>query len=318
MKGELNVGRQIRMIPSSGRLISLALAGAVFLVLSCGSQPSGEQASRPTTVNVQAGPVIRGDISKTMTFQGLTVCTRQNEVAAPFSGYIEAIACRRGDMVKKGDLLFELVTPENKALIDGKMNHYVRPAKILSPSDGFISSQTPQTGGLYVTDGEILCTVDDAQSLIVQAGIPYEYHNLAVENTACRIGLPDGLVMSGHITRVLPVVDSADQTQTVWVRPSDPAALPENLKVSLEFRQALHRNVLLIPRAALLTNETENEFWVMTVSPDSLALRVPVLTGLSNDSLVEILGTVLAENQAVITAGAYGLPDSSRIHIGHP
>jgi hypothetical protein len=64
-----------------------------------------------------------------------------------------------------------------------------------------------------------------------------------------------------------------------------------------------------------MTNETQNEFWVMKVIMDSIAIKIPVIRGIENDSLSEIISPLLRKNDLIISEGAYGLPDSTIVKI---
>jgi hypothetical protein len=73
-------------------------------------------------------------------------------------------------------------------------------------------------------------------------------------------------------------------------------------------------NTLCLPLAAIQTNETQTEFWVMKLLNDSLAVRVPVTVGLQNDSLKEVITGVTIHDR-IITEGGFGLGDSSLVGI---
>jgi len=111
----------------------------------------------------------------------------------------------------------------------------------------------------------------------------------------------------------MPTVDIGSQSQEYYIRLPH-LSLPENLNVIIRFpyRQAL--NVLCIPKAALQTDELQQEFWVMKVV-HSMALKVPVSIGLQSDSIVEVKPGILQSGDRIITEGSYELADSSEITI---
>ena len=87
------------------------------------------------------------------------------------------------------------------------------------------------------------------------------------------------------------------------------------MNLSVTFLNDSKDETLLVPKKALLTDETQTEFWVMKIEHDSLAIQVPVEIGLRNDSLVEIVSTGLAPEDIIILDGGYGLEDSSLVNI---
>jgi hypothetical protein len=53
----------------------------------------------------------------------------------------------------------------------------------------------------------------------------------------------------------------------------------------------------------------------MKVIMDSIAIKIPVIRGIENDSLSEIISPLLRKNDLIISEGAYGLPDSTIVKI---
>jgi hypothetical protein len=56
-------------------------------------------------------------------------------------------------------------------------------------------------------------------------------------------------------------------------------------------------------------------FWIMKLINDSTAVRENIHKGIETDSLVQILSPRLNKSDRVISSGAYGLPDTSKIEI---
>jgi len=64
-----------------------------------------------------------------------------------------------------------------------------------------------------------------------------------------------------------------------------------------------------------MCNETQTEFWIMKIANKNLAIKIPVLKGIENDSIVEIISSVINKNDIVISEGAYSLSDSTIVKI---
>jgi hypothetical protein len=64
-----------------------------------------------------------------------------------------------------------------------------------------------------------------------------------------------------------------------------------------------------------MTDETQNEFWVMKIITGDTAVKIPVTKGIENDSIAEIISSDLQDNDLIISEGAYGLPDSTVVSI---
>ena len=64
-----------------------------------------------------------------------------------------------------------------------------------------------------------------------------------------------------------------------------------------------------------MTNETQSEFWVMKIIDSNLAVKINVVRGIENDSIVEISSPDLHIDDLLISEGAYGLSDSTIVKI---
>ena len=73
---------------------------------------------------------------------------------------------------------------------------------------------------------------------------------------------------------------------------------------------------MLLPKAAVQSNETLTSYWVMKLIDDSTAVRVPVKIGNSTADSMEVFGPLVPADRIVLTGG-YALPDSSKIIISH-
>ena len=91
--------------------------------------------------------------------------------------------------------------------------------------------------------------------------------------------------------------------------------LPENLNVLIKIPILERSKTILINKEAVLSNETQDEFWIMKVTENNLALKINIKKGLENNKDVEILSPKLKLTDKIIVKGAYGLPDSTQVKI---
>jgi hypothetical protein len=90
--------------------------------------------------------------------------------------------------------------------------------------------------------------------------------------------------------------------------------LPENMNLLVRIPMKQKLNAICLPLEAIQTNETQDEFWVMKLANDSLAVRVPITVGSQSDSLKEVISGI-GVNDKIIVQGGYGLADSSLVSI---
>ena len=253
---------------------------------------------------------MEGQIEEYLTLNGKTVYLKKDKIVAPIPAYVTRVNVQHGDLVKQGDVLFELQTRENRAL-DNNANML----KVTAPAEGTVSEIVANQPGAYMMEGDLLCMLVENRDLLIQVNVPYEYHRMMTRGNICRVLLPDQTGFAASIATILPDINETDQTQTVLLKPGYPVAIPENLNLSIRFVLHSHSPSLLVPREAIMTNEKLTEFWIMKISQDSIAVRVPVEKGLENDSLVEVISPRLGPGDPVITVGAFGLPDSSIVKL---
>ena len=91
---------------------------------------------------------------------------------------------------------------------------------------------------------------------------------------------------------VMPTVDSVSQTQNVVIRVNTSKAIPENLIAKVRVIRTAKASAQSLPKSALLTDETESDFWVMKLIDSATAVKVPVKKGIETKDRVEILSPV--------------------------
>ena len=297
------------------RNISLLLSICIlsFLLNSCAKKETTEAEQIPV-VSVKTSPVISGEIENSLSFNGKTIYLRKNLVVSPISGYVLKMSVKFGDAVKKGGLLFEIQTKENKALENSNTGN-MGIIRVVAPSNGVISTLNITTPGAYTVEGGALCTVSESDDVMIQLNLPFEFNSLVKKGTRCRLVLDENTKFEGIVYQILPTVDEANQTQQILIKPLTNKKLPENLNLAVEILKARHNNSCLISRDAVMTNETQSKFWVMKVVNNKLAIKVPFRKGIENDNMVEALSSGLTNADRVITEGAYGLNDSTVVKV---
>jgi hypothetical protein len=107
------------------------------------------------------------------------------------------------------------------------------------------------------------------------------------------------------------------ETQTVryLIKPSETGFLPGNLIASVSLIRSKNDKASVLPRKAVLSNETQTEFWVMKLISDNIAIKVIVSKGFENNEEVEITAPIFLPSDRIILTGNYGLPDTARISI---
>jgi multidrug efflux pump subunit AcrA (membrane-fusion protein) len=105
------------------------------------------------------------------------------------------------------------------------------------------------------------------------------------------------------------------ENDTVLVRallPKDSGLRPGQF-VSLRIVTAVHTNCLTVPAESVVTDESGKS--VIALVKNSEAVQMPVQTGLRENGLIEVEAPELKEGDVVVTIGAYGLPEKTKIRV---
>lgn len=241
----------------------------------------------------------------------------QSDVKANATGYITGTKIKLGDKVNRGAALFSLQTKEARALGNtiNKLDASFRfngNSSVQSPSSGYVIMVNHQTGD-YVQDGEVLATVNDASSFGFVMDVPFEYLNLLKNEKSILLSLPDGTHTTGIIAKVMPSADAISQTVKVLVKVAN-KNIPENLVATVTFVKNKMYG-LSVPKAAVVSDETQSSFWVMKLINDSTAVHTGFEKGLENNKWVQVISGNIKTGDRVIVSGNFGLADTSLVTI---
>ena len=79
--------------------------------------------------------------------------------------------------------------------------------------------------------------------------------------------------------------------------------------------RSVNENALVLPKGAVLGDETQTSFWVMKLVNDSTAVKVCVRKGYEDNNEVEILEPVFRVSDRIVLTGNYGMADTSGVSI---
>jgi|ERR1041384_533572 membrane fusion protein (multidrug efflux system) len=317
-----------------------SLLVAILLATFPGCSKHDEEDSTPQAiVDVRAVAVQKGRVDETIVVSGNTQYRLKAQLRSPIAGLMVKCKMYNGDKVKKGELVAQIRTKESQATITGAeqlLNSASTPAQreearkaldlaektvntvnVVAPTDGIFSEKAKNELEL-VAEGDLIGTIVDPASLIFLAQVPTSSIGRVHpgQPAVMKFTTRPGRTYAGVIHRIQPEVNPGDQSIPVQVTFATPN---QDLEGSLFGECAMsigeHKNVLIVPKTALLKNDENNTTSLMIVGTDSLAHKVEVSVGLGTDSTAEVSSPLLAAGSLVITEGHYGLPDSTRVRI---
>lgn len=252
-----------------------------------------------------------GRIEKEIVLSATTVYQNKSVVGAPIPAFITEVLVQPGSRVKAGDVLCRIESKEQHALGNG--HRTVIPIK--AERDGIVLDVQQQAGS-YVTEGTVLCSVAEAGSLVFEVNVPYEQQRYAHSGSRCILELPDGTRLTATVHAPLATMNAVSQSERVIARAKTPF-LPEGMNVKAVFIASGRstEKTLVLPKSVVQSNEMLTEHWVMKLSADSTAIRVPVTIGNSNASEIEIQSSALSPEDHILLTGGYGLEEGAKVVV---
>ncbi len=293
---------------------------AISMVLSCKNKTDATS-DKKAPISVQVAEVQQHDIKEYLTFNCVTLYQRKENIRSNVTGYISWMKYKVGDPIRTGQTFATVRTKEQDALreavkIDSSLSKFVKPIGIQSNATGVITALN-LTANDYLAEGDILATVIQPKSLVVQVNVPYEYEDYVSIGSSCEIVLQNEQSISAKITGTLPTIDPIAQSQSFLISlPNE--NLPENLNVQVRMVYREDAKAMTVPKNALQTNELLTEYWVLRLINDSIAIKHPVTPKLKNDSLVQIESKGLQLGDKVVTEGGYQMQDSTIVSVQKP
>ena len=301
-----------------GRIfLTLALVSFSALFISCGgNEEKPVDASGGTPVQV-THPT-RMNLTDHLSLNGNTIFLKKEIVRSTFDGFIGKVLKNIGDVVEPGTMVFQIKTKE-LAASDSATFHigsqlFKGSVSIKAGSYGTLTEVDFHEGD-YVIAGEQIATISNPSSLRIRLNVPYEDILKVKTGSSCEIDLPNGAVLSGIIEKSVPSVDLSTQTQTFLVKLSRFEAIPENLNVIVKIPFGHFKGAIILPKSSIMTNVTQDAFWIMRLLNDTTAVRANIEKGIENDSVVQVLSPKLDTAERIIVNGAYGLPDTAEVEI---
>ena len=299
----------------------------IFMTLNyaCSHEPAKKETEPAEDKTVITGTPVTltspqsGNMKDVVELNAVSAFLLKTYVKSNATGYLQNVNVHLGMHVSRGQELFVIKTKEAQSLgnsissIDSSL-HFDGVIHIKSPGTGYIT-QLNYRAGDYIQDAEQIAVITDTQSFVFLLDLPYELKPFLAGNQTLPLKLPDGTILEGHIDAGMPTVDPVSQTQNYIIRVNTNKQIPENLiaKVSLVKSTKIH--AVSLPKAAVLSNEVQSEFWIMKLTDSVTAVKIPVQKGMESNDFVEIISPQLTSSDKILLTGNYGLGDTAKVTV---
>jgi cobalt-zinc-cadmium efflux system membrane fusion protein len=222
-------------------------------------------------------------------------------------------AARQVEEAKRTQAEAEADLDQAKSAVDAAVALSSR-TTVRAPFAGVVAKRYHNPGDFAdaSTSDPILTIIDPAKVQIV-ASVPVADLPRIVVGHAADVRVPGH--DEGQAARVLTKpaqVDPDGSTGDVRLAFAKPTSYPAGMRVNIEIAGTEHKQALIIPAAAVVTEE--GEVFVMVAGADNKAHKYPVAIGLSTRTQVEITSGLKAGDR-VIVRGQDGLPEGAAVVV---
>ena len=306
------------------RTIILSFIVTVVLFSSCKTKTEPKEDKTEAATAKEGTPVTLtnatvGGMDESIELTAMSAFLLKTSIKANATGYLYAVNTQMGKYVEKGQELFVLKTKESHSLgnslkiLDSSL-HFEGTMHIKAPGSGYVTQLNYRTGD-YVQDNEQLATITDTKNFVFLLNLPYELKPYLPYNRRIQLHLPDGNILDGVLDAAMPTVDAVSQTQSYMIKVNTYKPIPENLIAKVYFVKNTKSKVVSLPKAAVLTDEVQSQFWIMKMMDSSTAVKVLVKKGLETKDRVEIISPVLTAADKILLTGNYGLSDTAKVAV---
>ncbi|MBC7524852.1 MAG: biotin/lipoyl-binding protein [Flavobacterium sp.] len=290
----------------------------LFLCISCKNKIEEEKVI-DTTIPVTLTSIDTTAIESFIDLNATATYLVKNNIKANTTGYLNSVNVKSNDYVSRGKVLFTLKTRESKVLgntinkIDPSL-HFGSAISVRAETNGFISAVNVQQGD-YVQDGDLLAIINDSNSFGIVLSLPYNLKKYVSVNNKFSVFLPDGKEVKATVQKFLPSVDMESQTQSIFLKCDTKQDIPENLIVKVRINKSSNKHSISLPKSAVLSDETETNFWIMKLINSNTAVKIPIQKGVTTADKIEITAPILNKKDKILLTGNYGVADTIKIRI---
>lgn len=325
----------------------IAVVCAVALACSRSSRSPAQEAPRPAASDpaslapaatpVTAAPARRAGLAVRVTGPGETVALEVERVRAPFAGTLVDLPVQDGDAVEAGQVVGRLLSRSSLAALEGatamarsattpqeradaeRALALARASQVTTAlratRAGVVLSHQAVAGGLVASEGEIV-SIAATDAIVFVARIDQGQLARVRPGAAATVELPAWQApVPGRVHAVLPATSTGGFSAPVRIDLAATGPRTPGLFGTASIVVAEVRDALVVPAAAVLRDDVTGTARVAVVTAGGTARWLDVTTGVEEDGAVQLLAPAVTPGTLVITGGAVGLPEGTRVEV---
>jgi HlyD family secretion protein len=187
-------------------------------------------------------------------------------------------------------------------------------SEIRSPLDGVVTDR-PLFAGEMANAGQAIVTVMDVSSLLAKVHLS-EGQAGAIKPGAKAMLTIAGVSepVQGKVSLISPALDPGSTTLEVWVLvPNKDGAYRAGTPVHVSLAARTVADAVTVPNEAIIAAKSGSSA-VMVIGPDGVAHQKAVQIGITDGHDTQILNGIQS-GDLVVTTGAYGMDDDTRVKV---
>lgn len=231
-------------------------------------------------------------------------------------GIVTKVFTNPGDEIRAGQPLFIIKPVEMSALEKSAFSSEIgNSSDTIFAKQNVLTNQVMVQQGDYVQPGSLLASAFKKNSLVAITYVPFSKVSSIPKNNSCLVIIPGKSPVKTFFKKQLFTADSVTQTQPFIVPMPASLHLSEGMNLQVKYKEKEITNGIFVPRDAVLSNEEETSFWLMKMTNNTTAVKVPVTIGWRGEKSIQILKGNIKPSDRIVTQGAYGLPDTATVKI---
>lgn len=254
---------------------------------------------------------VNGDIQSFASTTGTVLPQNRLEVKPAISGRVEKILVQEGDHVKKGQTLAWMSSIERAALLDAaraqgetavkQWEEVYKPTPLIAPIDGDVIVKAVEPGQTVSASDAVLVLSD---RLIVKAQFDETDIGKIKIGQPATISLdayPDIKVNGAvnHISYESQLVSNVSIYEVDILPEKVPAEFRSGMTAEVGVLEGSSQNVLTLPLIAV-KQDKEGSYVLISLGKDKKPVQKRIITGLSNDTDIEIVSGLDATDKVVV------------------
>ena len=189
-------------------------------------------------------------------------------------------------------------------------------SQIHSPINGVIADR-PLYPGEMASSTVPLLTIMDTSGIIAKAHIPEADAQILRKGDKATIDIPGLEAVPATVTLVSPALDPGSTTVEVWIAAkNEKQQLRPGTTARISITAETVHDALVVP-AVSLVNVNGDSAQVMVINSEGVAEARDVKVGIQTPEQAQIVSG-LKPGEQVVTQGAYGLPDKTKVKVEKP